>query len=271
MLSEKAIALLARAFIQLLGKPASGSMAYVRCLPPDATRALAAVPSFKVPGWQTAAVVETAEPEKRWITADQAVAWRNDKREAALLLIDATAAGPGMDGIYSAAREIGERELFDVAHRLAHDALPYGCKLFVKKALTKARQVGHQRHLAPWRVFTYLCRATHSLDAVGTALPEIGLWPVAMSDRPNEKDLDKAALLADKIFPTQGARLTPEQRVSALNLNDPEAERQLIQRLRATERLPRLEALADLARESDFWINRLSSVWPKTPKPCRLG
>jgi hypothetical protein len=163
-----------------------------------------------------------------------------------------------MDGIYSAAREIGERELFDVAQKLAHDALPHGCKLFVKKALIKARQVGHQRNLAPWRIFTYLCRATHSPYAVGAALPEIGLWPVAMiGDRANEKDLDKAALLADKIFPAQGARLTPEQRVNALNLTDPEAERQLIQVLRATERLPRMEALASLAQEPDLWVNRL--------------
>ncbi len=258
MLSEKAIGLLAQSFTQLLSKPVLGSMAYVRCLPPDAARALAADPCFTVKGWQMAAVVETVESAKRWITADQAVEWREDKQDATLLLIDSAAAGAGMDGIYSAAREIGERELFDIAHKLAHDALPYGCKLFVKKALIKARQVGHQRNLAPWRIFTYLCRATHSLYTVGAALPDIGLWPVAMTgDRSNEKDLDKSALLADKIFPAQGARLTPEQRVDALNLTDPEAQRQLIQFLRETERLPRLEALARLEKEPDFWINRL--------------
>lgn len=261
MLSEKAIALLAQSFTHLLGKPVVGSMAYVRCLPPDVARALAANPSFMVKGWQIATVVEMAESTKRWITADQAVEWREDKQDATLLLIDATAAGAGMDGIYSAAREIGERELFDAAHKLAHDALPHGCKLFVKKALIKARQVGHQRNLAPWRIFTYLCRATHSLYTVGAALPDIGLWPVAMTgDRSNEKDLDKAALLADKIFPAQGARLAPEQRVEALNLTDSDAERQLIQFLRTTERLPRLEALARLEKTPDFWVNRLRAL-----------
>ena len=58
------------------------------------------MPDFAVPGWNLAAVVDT--PGRRRITADQAVEQREDKGDAALLLIDRERAGAGLDGIYSA-------------------------------------------------------------------------------------------------------------------------------------------------------------------------
>ena len=259
MLPDNAVPLLAKAFSNLLGRPTSGGMAYVRCLPPDVVRTLANDLRFRITGWQIAAVVEVEEPTKHLITADQAVEWREDKKDAALLLVDPAAAGAGMDGIYSAAREISEHELFDTAHNLARDDLPRGYKNFVKKALTKAWRAGRQRALVPWSVFIYLCRAAQDADQIGKALPEIGLWPIAIDDKPSEQDLDRSAILAEKLFPTQGARLTSEQRVEALkfNANEQEIQHRLISFLREMERLPRLEALARVEDEVSFYLNRL--------------
>ncbi len=259
MLPDNAVPLLAKTFAKLLGRPTLGGMAYVRCLPPDIVRILAKDSRFKIMGWQIAAVVELEQTDQRLITADRAVEWREDKQDATLLLVDSAMAGAGMDGIYSAAREIGERELFDAAHELARSQLPKNYKLFVKKALTKAWRVGRQRALVPWSVFIYLCRAAQDVEEVGKALPEIGLWPVAIGDKPSEQDLDRSAILAEKLFPIQGVRLTPEQRVETLKLNalNKETEHRLINFLRETERLPRLEALARVEDEADFYLNRL--------------
>lgn len=259
MLPENAAPLLAAAFTHLLGRPQPGSMAFVRCLPPDVSRGLAADDRFTITGWQVAAVVDIKDAAQRWIAADEAVEWREDKADPALLLVDATAAGAGMDGIYSAAREIGEAELFRVALELARQKLPHGYKSYAKRALEKGRQIARQRHPAPWRAFAYLCRAVLRAEDAGGALPLIGLWPVAISDKPDEGDLDKAARLADRLFPVHGARLSAEQRVGALKLGKDEADvgQRLVQFLRETESVPRLEALARVESSAEFWLNQL--------------
>lgn len=119
--------------------------------------------------------------------------------------------------------------------------------------IKKPGEAGRQRALVPWSVFIYLCRAAQDIEEVGRALPEIGLWPVAIGDQPNQQDLDRSAVLP-KTFPVQGIRLAPEQRVEALKLDaaDKETEQRLTNFLRETERLPRLEALARIEEEPDF-------------------
>lgn len=259
MLPDNAAPLLALAFAQLLGRPEQGSMAFVRCLPPDAARELAADERFKLSGWQVGAVVDTKDATRRWITADEAVEWREDKARPALLLVDATTAGAGMDGIYSAAREIGEAELFSKAQEIARQKLPHGLKSYAQKALVKGRQASKQRNLAPWQAFSYLCRAILRTEDAGGALPLLGLWPVAIGDKPDEGDLDKAARLTERLFPLQGARLSPEQRVTALKLKseDIETQRRLTAFLREMDGQPRLEALARVESIPEFWLNRI--------------
>ena len=87
-------------------------MAFVRCLTPDVVEALGADPSFAPAGWQVLRVADETQTEKRTITADQAVERRESKGDALLLLIDTERAGAGMDGIYSASREVDEATLF---------------------------------------------------------------------------------------------------------------------------------------------------------------
>jgi len=260
MLPDNASRLLAQAFQQLLGHAEPGSMAFVRCLPSAVTRGLAADTDFRLSDWQVAAVVESKDINQRWITADEAVEWREDKSDPRLLLVDASVAGAGMDGIYSAAREIGETELFEVALELARQQLPYGYKSYAKRALDKARQQSRQRHLAPWRAFEYLCRAVMRVEDVGGALPLIGLWPVAIGDnKPEEGDLDKAARIADRLFPMHGARSSAEQRVAGLPLGEDGGGigQRLAGFLREVESVPRLEALGRLEDQPEFWLNNM--------------
>lgn len=259
MLPDNAAPLLALAFADILGQPSPGAVAYVRCLPSEVTQHLAADVRFDVTGWQIAAVTGEEDPTTRRITADRAVEWREDKQYASLFLVDLAAAGAGMDGIYSAAREVSEGQLFDVALDLARKHLPHGYKGFAKKALEKVGYGSRKRNLAPWRAFIYLCRAVGRAEQAGGALPMIGLWPVEIGDKPDEGDLDRSALLVERLYPVQGTRVAPEQRIAALKLgqNEAETERLLSIFLRETELLPRLDALALLEDKPEFWLNRL--------------
>lgn len=194
-LNEIAAPILALALRDLLGAPSPGSMAYIRCLSGEVAKELVADHRFEVTGWRIAVVGRSAEESAREITADQAVEWREDKAEAVLLLVDTANAGAGMDGIYNATREIAEAELFAKAKTLAREKLAHGGKGFADKALSKARRLARNKALSPWREFAYLCRAAYSLEGLGAALPEIGLWPVAVEDKPDEDDLEKSARL----------------------------------------------------------------------------
>jgi DNA phosphorothioation-dependent restriction protein DptH len=105
--------ILSGALADLLGSPTKGDVAFLRCFPSDLVDALIESPGFTVTGWTISAVVEKAGPRR--ITADQAVEQREDKATPALFLIDTLRAGAGLDGIYNAAREVGEAELFERA------------------------------------------------------------------------------------------------------------------------------------------------------------
>lgn len=72
-----------------------------------------------------------------------------------------------------------------------------------KRYLSKARRLARKSVLSPWREFSYLCRASKSMPDLG-ALPEIGLWPVFIDDKPDDDDLDKAARLTELLLPRQG-------------------------------------------------------------------
>lgn len=247
-LPHNAAPLLAQALDKLLGQPTPGAMAFLRCLTADAVATLATDPRFAVPGWRCAVVGGGNDAAAHTISADTAVEWREDKAEPALLLVDTEAAGAGMDGIYSAAREIDETELFDCAQELARAKLQHGFKGFAQKAIACARRLARHHALTPWREFLYLCRASQSIEACGGALPEIGLWPVALSGKPDDADLDLSARLVDRLLPLRGAAQIPEARVEALKLPDdqPEVALHLAHFLREADRLPRFEALACL-------------------------
>ncbi len=156
-------------------------------------------------------------------------------------------------------REIAEAELFAGAKARARDQLPHGGKGFADKALSKARRLARNKALSPWREFAYLCRATKGLEHLGAALPEIGLWSVAVDDKPDEGDLEKSARLVERLLAGQGNRQSVEARVGGLQLPaaDVAVERELAEFLRAADSLSRLDTLARLEAREALWLNRL--------------
>ncbi len=261
--------LLARAFEKVLGQGQPGSIAFVRCLAPAVVAEVITEASFAPKGWGVWRVADHHDGAKRTMTADEAVERREEKAGATLLLVDTTFAGAGMDGIYSAALEIQEADIFDNALRLAtaalqkrHSAID---RRYAERALTVGRGHGGSHTLSQWAAFDFLCQIAASDRRPGAYLHLVGLWPVRDAGPTDwRRDLDWSRLFVDRLLGYASTRLTPAKRVEALNLDDEsQSKSAALQRfLHGADMQPLSEALRTVAYQEDLWIGALQ---PRSP------
>ena len=255
--------ILAQAFENVLGQPESGSIAYVRCLSPDLTHDLAGNSSFNVKQWKVFCVAGEDNPVGHVITADRAVEMRETKGEATLLLVDTEESGAGMDGIYSAAREVIETELFEEALKLAYDEMTHQlsreARIYSNRAVNKARGRG-RFSVSKWTEFDFLCRAVAQKRYPGAYLYLLGLWPVLSTEDTDVSDeLDASRFFMDRLLGTDVSGVSPHRRIEGLRLLQPSEEqsRDLEQFLRMADSQPILSALSELAGKEHLWVNSL--------------
>ena len=256
--------LFARAFEKVLGKPDQGAIAFARCLTADVVERLARDKAFAPAGWQVSRVADAEDLRTRTVTADRAVELRESKGDAGLLLVDTGRAGAGMDGIYSAAQEVKEGDLFDEARRLAGNeitrALSRESRLRAEQALKKARGFGGRINVSHWTEFDFLSQITAEQRDPGELLHLIGLWP-AKADPSTDwgRVLDLSRLFVERLLGIAVAGLTPAQRIENLKLLDPSQEQlmNLERFLRSAATKPVLVALQELSQKADLWINSL--------------
>ena len=256
--------LLGRAFERVLGRAESGTVAFVRCLTPDVVAELVADSAFAPQDWQVSRVADSEDAEARTITADTAVEERERKGDAVLLLVDTDRAGAGMDGIYSAAREVDETSLFREARRLAAAKvtrrLSSEHRRYAEQAIRKAAGFGSRYSVSPWTEFDFLCRiAAHSRHP-GACLHLLGLWPVAASEGANPADeLGFSRWLVEHLLGASGSGLTIPARIESLRLVQlaDDRRRDLERFLHAAETRPLLDALAGLADKEHLWAGVL--------------
>lgn len=258
--------LFSEAVRRMLGPPERGALAFIRCLPPMVVEQLATDLEFQPGDWLVYRVADEPDEERqRTITADRAVELREAKGPATLLLVDPERAGAGMDGIYSAARELDETALFREALSCAGRAVTKGWSREVREraeqALKKARLRSHFVRISPWREFDFLVRIASGEARPGAFLYLLGLWPVAEDEAEAEdwnRALDISRMLVGRLLAERGAA-SLYRRVDSVKLADvsvklrPELERFL----REVEGLPLLDALARLAERSELWLYRL--------------
>ena len=259
--------LLARAFEDVLGRPENGAVAYVRCLNPDVVEALGADRSvFALDGWEVWRIADAEDAARRTITADIAVEKRENKHGATLLLVDTKLAGAGMDGIYSASREVDEANLFAEAQRLAQREIrSSGHRRYAEHAVKKARGHGGVYAVSPWAEFDFLCRVAAGGESPGTYLYLLGLWPVRDSaDADSSGDLNASRDFVDRLLGPGVATLTPAARVDAIRLDRcSERERGDLERfLHEVDTKPLLVALATVAKRQHLWIGALRVAGP---------
>ena len=262
--------LLAEAFERVLGEPQSGAMAFARCLTPDVVEEIgAADASFAPAGWRVLRVADEARDETRTVTADRAVETRETKGDAVLLLVDTERAGAGMDGIYSAAREVEETALFREAQRLAgreitrrHSA---NVRRYAEQAVKKARGRRGGYAVSRWVEFDFLCRAASGDRSPGASLHLLGLWPILDSGNSDPTDdLNTARMFTDRLLGPAGASLSPAARIESIRLDlSSERESGALERfLHRVDTKPFHAALEELAGHENLWIGALRTEPP---------
>ena len=256
--------ILGNAFSNVLGQAESGAMAFVRCLTPDVVERLAEDANFSLQDWQIRRVADSDNAETRTITADRAVEVRETKGEATLLLVDTDRAGAGMDGIYSASREVDEAGLFKEAQRLAAAEvtrqLSRAYRQYAEDAIKKAAGFGTQYSISPWTVFDFSCRIAAHKRHPGAYFHLLGLWPVIKSDEPAPREeLDFARRFVDHLLGTAAFGLTIPARIESLRLAKltDEQRRDLEGFLHTAETQSLLPALEKLADKKHLWVGAL--------------
>ena len=258
--------LLSTAFEEVLGRAEKGALAFTRCLAPEVVERLASDGGFEPAGWQVFRVVDADDPRARTITADRAVELREAKGSAVVLLVDTSKAGAGMDGIYSAAREIQESELFSRARRKAlHEiakALSREARGRAEQALKRTQRRGRGLHVSYWAEFDFLVRSVAQRRDPGELLYLVGLWPAQPDPRMAwARVLDLSWRFVDRTLGLSGAALTPPQRIESLRLlNLSDDQRMDLERfIRSAASKPIFLALEELADKQHLWIGALQT------------
>src|SRR5271165_2851246 len=255
--TDNQAAYLAKSLGEFVGAAGAGNIAYLRCIPVELIAPLVAHPAFVVPGWQVFAVAGASETATHTITADKAVEIRENKGPATLLIVDVTTAGAGMDGIYSAAKEISEAALFKKAVSYARKEMAKATAELVKEAVGRAKKLGQRHAISPWREFTFYSMCAERPQSIGAALTVLGLWPTAFGSHLDPRDISKSALLVEKLLLPPASAKTPSARVTALMLQgETEVQRKALEKvLRECGGKALTDVVAEVAEQSDIWLN----------------
>lgn len=264
--------ILASALKSLLGETDPGAIAFARCFSREIMEVLCKDTSFSIPGWKIFGVVDgnSADHSKRLIRADQAVEMREEKRDAILLLVDVDSAGAGMDGIYSAAREVSETELFERANKLAKDVIPKPHRKFVDAAVREARKIGRRHTISPWTEFAFYSACADSPTESGGFVCRIGLWPIYSQSTLQPSDCDASARLVEKALLDSIDSNSPVARLDTLMLKDSteQQKRDLGEFLKAAASQRWTEAIARLEPIRHLW---LGNIHPGISRSTTLG
>jgi DNA phosphorothioation-dependent restriction protein DptH len=253
MLPKGSTDLIARAFEQIIGNGREGDVAYASFLPSHDIDKLCADCAFASSGWSIFGVTDRNDEPRRMITADHAVELRERKANALLLLIDRERAGAGLDGIYSAAREVKEAELLEAAVSLARASVGHGLAGFAREAIRRSR-LGGRRNLNLWRVFDfYVGLAAGTLT--GAAVLSLGLWPI-QSETPAEL-LSESEHMVFRLFVGRERDATIQDLVASLLIDDSERASELADFLREVRHLDRFAAIDRLASRPGVWLGVL--------------
>jgi DNA phosphorothioation-dependent restriction protein DptH len=249
---------LLKALAELLGPPQQGSMAYTRCLSNEEIGHFLEATGGLVEGWRIAGV--GAETQDGWITGDKAVELREDKGQATCLLILPSEAGAGMDGIYNAAREISERELYSRAVHHSRERLNGDTADFGKEAVKRAQRIGSKRRNVTGRQsLAFHSALATDVDHPGAALPILGLWPVAGSADEAIGRLTHSSVMVDRLFQSGNSAQSPGMRVASLSLGDERADdaKAIEASLRRCTGMPLEDSVREVASEEAFWLGNL--------------
>ena len=259
-MTEPLVSLLNRVFTELAGNPTDGNVTFCRCLSPSVVESLAIESRFEPLGWDVRAVVHEKDVTRRFITSDEAVEIRENKGKAILLLVDVLRAGAGMDGIYSASRELTEEMIFHHTKIVTRGEV--GRELFDKAelALKQVRYIGERKSLSKWQQIQFFASLCANPNEFGRAITLLGLWPIqGDAHKIGEQELQVAARMVDRLFLGSGNARTPSERVESLLLKDslPQHEAGLQQVVREAARKPLADVIQQIVANPSIWLGEI--------------
>ena len=195
-----------------------------------------------------------------WITADQAVELRESKGKATFLLIDAHSAGAGMDGIYSAAREIDEKTLFKEAISILQKSTERSWRDFAEDAMKRARRLGGRRNSTSMRQeFEFFGLVHQQPKEGGRMIHLLGLWPVVGDTAAESRNLlGQSALIVEKLLMPPATSQAPAVRIGGLVLSQHSEDQIALEHvLRNSGSQPRARILETVAKSSQLWLGNL--------------
>ncbi|MCF7960592.1 MAG: hypothetical protein K9M08_07605 [Pirellula sp.] len=259
-LTDEMVVFLNRVFTELTGFATDGNVTFCRCLSPSVVESLAGNLRFSPEGWEVRAVVQEKDDFRRFITSDHAVEIREDKGRAILLLIDVLRAGAGMDGIYSASRELTEEMIFQQTKQLTRREV--GRDVFAKaeQAVKQVRYIGERKSISKWQQIQFFASLCAAPEDFGRSIALLDLWPIqGDAGAIQEHDLQVSARMVDRLFLGSGKARTPSERVESLLLKDetPVQEVALQQMVRESARRPLSEVIAQIVLNSTLWLGEI--------------
>jgi hypothetical protein len=250
---------LRRAIASLLGPGGRGDMAFTRALSSADITEVLKDNQKTAGGWQLVAV--GSSEVDGWIKSDAAVEIRESKGPATFLLVDAQTAGAGMDGVYSASREIDEDTLFDKAIATLRQTIDRPWRDFADDAVKRARRVGARRHSTSLRQeFQFYGELVRFPQEAGRLIHCLGLWPLA-GDQPKHLVplLAQSALMVEKLLLPPATTQAPQMRITGLVLSSPsETQVQALDTLlRAAGSITRSNVLKQVTENRELWLGTL--------------
>ncbi len=251
--------ILCRAMERLLGRGGEGDLAFTRAFSRDDIQQILAAGIRAISKWQVVAV--GSMNGDGWITADRAVEVRESKGAATFLLIDTLSAGAGMDGIYSAAREIDEKTLFKEAISILQKNTERSWREFAEEAIKRARRLGGLRNSTSLRQeFEFFGTISQNPTEGGRLVHLLGLWPV-VGDTAAEfgNFLGQSALMVEKLLMPPATSQAPATRIGGLVLSQssPQQISSLEDILRISGSQSRPVVLESVADSPQLWLGNL--------------
>jgi DNA phosphorothioation-dependent restriction protein DptH len=251
--------ILCRAMERLLGRGAEGDLAFTRAFARDDIQQIIGSGVRSVSSWNVVAV--GAANGDGWITADQAVELRESKGAATFLLVDAHSAGAGMDGIFSAAREVDEKVLFKETSTILHQNTERAWRDFAEDAIKRARRLGGRRNSTSLRQeFEFFGLVNEHPQDAGRLLHLLGLWPVVGDAAPKIGSLlGESVLMVEKLLMPPATSQAPAMRISSLVLSQQTDEQvsALEQVLRTAGSTTKANVLERIASNPALWLGNL--------------
>jgi DNA phosphorothioation-dependent restriction protein DptH len=250
---------------RLLINGTEGTVVFIRCLQSELVFSLIENEDFRLTGWNIFAVTNEVIKNKynnsNIITSDQAVDLRESKKEKVLLLVDTLNVGAGMDGIYSATREIKEKELFDRSIKYSLNKFNKDKKVFdfLKMAINKAKSIGRNNTISPWQIFDFYSNCANNVEDIGIYLTKIGLWPIKIENY-SEEILDISAQIVEKLLLETGIDKTPKSRIDSLLLKEETTKEQINELTKFLDNSMVgfwRDKLLNLADKTNLWLNNL--------------